>query len=56
MFDRIAPPASGSLSLLYVQMPVDVMRGLSAPMGSDVLVETPECNFRPTLGLDGLIA
>jgi len=37
-------------------MPLAVLRDLSAPMGSDVFVETLECNFRPTLGLDGLIA
>jgi len=35
---------------------VAIRRDLSAPMGNDVSVETLECNFRPTLGLDGLIA
>jgi hypothetical protein len=29
---------------------------LSAPIGGDVLIETPGCNFRPTLGLDGLVS
>ena len=42
--------------LLILHMPVAVMRDLSAPMGSDVLVKSRECDFRPPVGLDGLVA
>jgi hypothetical protein len=48
--------ASGNVLRLYIPLPVAVLRGLSAMVRSYVFIETPECSFRPTLGLYGLIA
>jgi hypothetical protein len=41
---------------LWVQMPLAVLRGLSALMQSDVLCESSECDFRAALRLNRLIA
>jgi hypothetical protein len=42
---------SGNFLLLFDQMPLAVLRGLSALMRSDVVCESSECNFRLALRL-----
>jgi hypothetical protein len=39
-----------------LQMPLSVKRDLSAPMESDVFVKGRECDYRPLMDHDGLIA